>query len=679
MAFPLRSPLAPLPAILVACLVVPPSANAQLPARRLEQLAEEAVRATGSFQPVGDGALDAAAANLRAALGPLERLLDRSPSGADWRDYLDWPALQRQAASGQAAEPAVLRKLENLLSATETGLDMPEFVRVRKAVAKYAEAADAARGDGANRSSQRLGSLASALLSAAATGSGESLAAVPPILERLGDAGQARGVVAAVRAAAGQPNVLIDVHENLLAPAVNRPIDQPMAVDEVVLGTRVRGSAHTRGNVRLDFVPSSDRAAFDIVLDATNVSTTQGSQGPVTVRSRGVTSLDARRRLFLDPDTAFAAPVQASADTESTITGMSINKRFGRRLIQRIANRKIAETKPKAEAIAEGRARDRLRRQFEEQTSPAVAQFREQFQSKVRGPLEAQGLYPESLRMSTSDTRLSIVARKSLATQLAAASAPPTAASGHLITARVHESAVNNVLEQKLGGRRITQADVDRMARERNASMPASLGSDPDQKPWAVTFAKHRPVSVSVDDGRVKLLVRGDKFVAGDRSFPGMDIWAVYAIASSSHGMHLVREGDVQIYPPGFKPGGKEKLSMAETSLRRILQKRFDKLFAQVIDIPDLPLQGELASVGPLSLGELAARRDGWVVAGWRQRGGPRPAGTPSVINVGAAPRGPATVVVARHAFPGGVLLSTGSPVTVPTGGTAAVNVAISR
>jgi len=176
------------------------------------------------------------------------------------------------------------------------------------------------------------------------------------------------------------------------------------------------------------------------------------------------------------------------------------------------------------------------------------------------------------------------------------------------------------MLEEKLGGRLITQADVDRMARESKVKMPDSLGTDPDQKPWAITFAKHRPVTVAVDDGRVKLMVRGDKFVSGDRSFPAMDIWATYAIACSSQGMHLIREGDVQIYPPGFKPGGREKLSMAETSLRRILQKRFDKLWKDVIDIPDLPMQGELASAGPLPMQQLVARKDGWVVAGWRRR-----------------------------------------------------------
>ena len=146
------------------------SALAQLPAQRLEELANDALRASETFRPAGDAALESAAANLRQALRPLDALLSRSKSGAAWRTYLDWPALEAQAASGQAADPATLRRLEELLNATETGLDMPDFVRVRKAVTRYAEVADAARGNGAARTSQRLGALASALLSASATG-----------------------------------------------------------------------------------------------------------------------------------------------------------------------------------------------------------------------------------------------------------------------------------------------------------------------------------------------------------------------------------------------------------------------------------------------------------------------------------------------------------------------------
>ena len=65
---------------------------------------------------------------------------------------------------------------------------------------------------------------------------------------------------------------------------------------------------------------------------------------------------------------------------------------------------------------------------------------------------------------------------------------------------------------------------------------------------------------------------------------------------------------------------GDRKLTLQETSLRRILQKRFDKVFKDLVEIEPLPLEGELASAGPLPMNELTARKDGWVVAGWRKR-----------------------------------------------------------
>ena len=599
--------------------------------RRFEEIAGDAARAGGSFRPVGEASLDAAASNLRSALVPLDALLGRSKSGADWRKYLDWPALEGQASSGQAADPRVLRDLEKKLGSPEMGLDMPQFVRVRKAVTKYAELADAARGDGAKQFSDRLDKLSSALLTASASGQAEALASVAPILERLVESGQAPGVVAAIRGANSRPNIHLEVAEDLLAPAVNRPVDQVQPVDDVVLGTRIRGTGHTTGTVRLDFVPSGEKAVFDIILGATNISHTRGTQGPVTVNSRGVTAIDARRRIFLDEFNVAAAPVEASADTNSTVTGLGINARIGKRLIRRIATKKIAESKAQAESIAEGKARDRIRRQFGEQTEPAVAQMRDQFQQKVRGPLQTRGLYPESFHMHTTDRHLRIVARKSLAGQLAAFSSPPAASADNIITAQIHESAVNNILEDKLGGKVITQDDVARIAKEQNLKMPDSLGSDPDaeQKTWAITFAKYRPVTVATSESRVKVTVRGDKFVSGDRSFPGMDIAAVYAVGQGPKGPVLVREGNVQISPAGFKSGDR-KLTMAETSLRRILQKRFDKVFKDAIEIEPLPLQGELASIGPLPMNQLESRKDGWLVAGWRK--GPAGGGIPTEV-----------------------------------------------
>jgi hypothetical protein len=614
-------------------------ARGELPADRLERLAADAETAAASFTPPAPAAVDEAAAGLRRALEPLRALLARSKSGADWRKYLDWPALEAQAASGAAADPRTLRDLQELFDAPETGLDMPDFVRVRRALTRYAEAADAARGSGAARYGQRLTALAGALRGAATGGSSESLATVAPTLERLVESGQADGLVRRIRGSFMQPNIRLAVQERFVNVMVDRRIDAPMPVDEVVLGTRVRGMGRTTGRVSVDFVPAADRAAVDLVLAARNVSTTRGGRGPVTVHSRGTTDLAARRRIFVTPDSIAASAVEASADTDSQITGIGVSSRCGRRLIRRIATRKVAESKPQAEAIASGRARDRLRRQFEEQTSPVLPQFLEQFRSRVRAPLEARGFYPESLDFSTSATELVVSARKAQAAQFAAASPPPLPDPGNVATVSVHESAVNNVLEQRFGGVRFTQDDVAKMAKEFQAPMPTSLESETEQQPWAVTFAKYRPITVSAGDGRMKLMVRGDKFVSGEREFPGMDIWATYAIGRAPFGIVLVREGDVQIYPPGFRPGTGEKLSPAETSLRRILQRRFDKLFKATIEIPDIEPTGQLATLGRLPMNELVARRDGWIMAGWRQAGTP---GCPApIVTTAAVPTGP--------------------------------------
>jgi len=149
--------------------------------------------------------------------------------------------------------------------------------------------------------------------------------------------------------------------------------------------------------------------------------------------------------------------------------------------------------------------------------------------------------------------------------------------------------------------------------------MPDSLESEQDQPPWSITFAKRRPVELKVGDGTVRLTVRGSGYTSGDREFDAMDVWASYRIESEAGRHRLVRDGDVQIYPPDFVPGGGKKLSVQQTSLRGILQKRFNKVFDEVIEIESLELPGELAAAGPLPLEQLAARKDGWLVAGWRK------------------------------------------------------------
>ena len=361
-------------------------------------------------------------------------------------------------------------------------------------------------------------------------------------------------------------------------------------------------------------------AVVDLKLDATNHSNTTGSQGPVTVHTLGTTTVGARKRILIDDQRVTALPVEAHADTDTRTAGIGVNKRFGQRLIRKVASRKIAEMRPQAEAISAAKARDRVRTQFEQQTGSAISQAARDYQSRFRGPLIERGWYPELLQMSTSDSRLSVTARKALADQIGAFTAPPAVDADAVLAARVHETLVNNAAEITLGGRTITQQFVEEQIKRNNGTLPESLGNDPDQQPWSITFAKRKPVELDAGDDRVKVTVRGSRFTSGEREFPAMDIWAAYRIEPGPAGVRLVRDGDVQIYPPGFVPGGGEKLTMQETSLRRILQKRFNKVFKEVVDVEPLKLPGELERAGPLPMEQLVARKDGWVALGWRKK-----------------------------------------------------------
>jgi len=92
-------------------------------------------------------------------------------------------------------------------------------------------------------------------------------------------------------------------------------------------------------------------------------------------------------------------------------------------------------------------------------------------------------------------------------------------------------------------------------------------------------------------------------------------------------------------------PGGGEKLNVQQTSLRRILQKRFNKVFKEVVDVEPLKLPGELAKAGPLPIEQLDARKDGWVAAGWRK---PYPVISESVAEEIVVSQEPTVAMVVR-------------------------------
>ncbi len=138
------------------------------------------------FQKPDEDALVEASAHLRNSLKPLDELLSESESGVDWRDYLDWSSLEAQAAAGQNLDVSVLLKLYRRFNANENGLEMYQFVTVRRALAAAIEVAVAATNDQAAETyTKRIQKLGDLVRKAAKDKTPKSLDGVGPLLARL--------------------------------------------------------------------------------------------------------------------------------------------------------------------------------------------------------------------------------------------------------------------------------------------------------------------------------------------------------------------------------------------------------------------------------------------------------------------------------------------------------------
>jgi hypothetical protein len=135
----------------------------------------------------------------------------------------------------------------------------------------------------------------------------------------------------------------------------------------------------------------------------------------------------------------------------------------------------------------------------------------------------------------------------------------------------LHESFPNNLASSLLSGYHLTDDDVRERIRRRSGDLPEEL--EADREPWSITFADLQPVTMSFDDGGFTLTIRGQRFTSGPNGYGAMDITVRYQLVETDGGVVLRRQGDLEILPPGFRPGT-DRLSAEQSALREILEPR---------------------------------------------------------------------------------------------------------
>jgi hypothetical protein len=321
--------------------------------------------------------------------------------------------------------------------------------------------------------------------------------------------------------------------------------------------------------------------------------------------------------------------------------------KIGRRLIEKIAWKKVRESKAKGERIAAQKARRRVSESFDEKVLEALTQGRKNYDGKYRTPMLRRGFILDQMHFAS--TAGVLMAQVSLATdkQISTDAVPPAKNLGNDITVQVHETAVNNYLPFLLSGVGMSQEAQDQpqqlegdvpewlkkaAAEKKDADAPTPAEAMPEElrepfKPYRLVFNSEHPASASFDESRLTLRLRFAVLYTNlnDDQAPleNWDFVVVYQLEQRDDEIVLRRMGDIEVFPTGFDPRWDRKLTGEQVGYRNNLARNINKRaargegFPAEIVVPRLKLSDEAGPAREFRLRQLECD-DGWLTVGYQ-------------------------------------------------------------
>lgn len=572
--------------------------------------------AKAEFRPLAEIDVQKAKSTLIEAIDRLDqRLTLAGVNGQDWRKYLQTENLRDCLQAEKQPSKDVLVQVYQRYSAGHRGLELVWFLDVQQALQNYIAVLNAIENPQVKTAyEERMEKLAASLEAYLTKPTTDDALVISESVRWLENAGQAPTVVEAITQHFVQPNFLAEISPAVLGAGIAGPIDETMPVHDCILGTDVYGTAHTVGQTSVEVPTDPNFGVLDTIFIGITTSDNVGYHGPVTVYSSSTTSLAARKRLWIDAEGLSSYPGVSKAVTEVNICDIQSNK--GRRIVENMAWKRAGKQQSEAECIASSHAEARLNERMDQQAAEAIGNANKQYTEKFYKPFTERKLFPQMLRFATAEQGISVTGLQAGGGKVGAPVAPPPVVEGADMSLRLHESAVNNLAFDGLAGRTVYEEELQATVTDALGHLPEKMKGDEDGKPWAITFANRQPISVTFADDGFKITIRGVKYYKGQDAHPGMDVSAAYKIEQTATGFKAVREGDIQVFPPDFVPG--KQVDARRQVIRKLLEKRFAKVFEPEIIGEGLELPGKWQAAGKLQPIQLVCR-DGWLVIAWKR------------------------------------------------------------
>ncbi|MGE0608036.1 MAG: hypothetical protein AB7O62_13160 [Pirellulales bacterium] len=345
-------------------------------------------------------------------------------------------------------------------------------------------------------------------------------------------------------------NLRIAITADLLNRLLPEQAPSTDPVRTTIVGLPVFGRSTTHSRVELRLIPDSRSVKMELVASGTVNASTQTSSGPVDAFSHSTAQFEARKPLQFTLRGLTAGPAQATARSNQRLQGLRTkydNFPLVGSVVREMALDEHDEKHAQAKWESEQQVRQRAERQFDEMSGPRLAAANQQIDQSVIVPLRRMGLQDTPVAYQTTAERVVFRARLATDEQLAAHTPRAQAPSDSLASLQVHQSALNNVIEQLgLEGKTFQAPDLMHHVAKKLNRDNASVGEEITDRLW-LTFAEKDAVQVQCQQGRVELTLKLAELVLDNKLWRDLVVRVGYVPESQGNRLVLVRDGSVSL------------------------------------------------------------------------------------------------------------------------------------
>ena len=165
--------------------------------------------------------------------------------------------------------------------------------------------------------------------------------------------------------------------------------------------------------------------------------------------------------------------------------------------------------------------------------------------------------------------------------------APPDV-SAYPVTVQLHPIVVSALANRSIAGKTYTDKQMEDAFTNINRVLNLPALPKTDDVPWSVTLAGRDPLTLKIEGNTIVTTLRGQSYTSGENKYNGMNVTSRYRVVRKAGELRLVRDEELEVLPPDFKPG--DRLGLRQEVLRSLLRRRFGRLLPKDIPFRDLHL-----------------------------------------------------------------------------------------